>query len=104
MVTLKTSEGEIFEVDDAFVNESKKIKHLSELTDDAIPLPNISSETLSKVIEYVNKHTEFGVAIGMAFGSHEESLKAWDAEFMNVDMDTLYDLVTVSFILALFVS
>ncbi|GKD11584.1 SKP1-like protein 1A, partial [Tanacetum coccineum] len=58
--------------------------------DAAIPLPNVKSGILSKVIEYCKKHvkapdTEDKIA--------KEDLKAFDAEFVKVDQNTLFDLI-----------
>ncbi|KAK7270179.1 hypothetical protein RIF29_23137 [Crotalaria pallida] len=92
-ITLQTLQGDLFEVDEAFVNECKKIKPLIDgrFTKKVTLSLQIKSETLSKVIEYVNKHAEFGATANKA---HKKNLKAWDAEFMKVDMDSLYDLIT----------
>ncbi|KAK7270181.1 hypothetical protein RIF29_23139 [Crotalaria pallida] len=92
-ITLQTLQGDLFEVDEAFVNECKKIKHLIDggYTKKVAFSLKIKSETLSKVIQYVNKHAEVGVTASKA---DKKNLKAWDAEFMKVDMDSLYDLIT----------
>ncbi|KAK4853945.1 hypothetical protein QYF36_016754 [Acer negundo] len=80
-ITLNSSEGEAFEVDEAVVLESQTINHMIEL---GFPLPNVSSKILSKVIEYCKKHGE---------SPKSDDLKAWDAEFVKVDQDTLFDLI-----------
>jgi len=49
----------------------------------------ISSETLSKINEYVRKHAEAG--------DNEKSLRNWDLEFIQVDRHTLFALVLVSY-------
>eukprot|EP00262_Sarcandra_glabra_P011090 TRINITY_DN26795_c0_g1_i1.p1 TRINITY_DN26795_c0_g1~~TRINITY_DN26795_c0_g1_i1.p1 ORF type:complete len:155 (-),score=26.47 TRINITY_DN26795_c0_g1_i1:354-818(-) len=92
-VTLKSSDGEVFEVDEAVALESQTIKHMIEddCADNGIPLPNVTSKILSKVIEYCKKHVE------MAKESEdrvaEEELKTWDADFVKVDQATLFDLI-----------
>ncbi|KAG2698294.1 hypothetical protein I3760_07G144700 [Carya illinoinensis] len=72
-ITLKSSDGETFEVDEAVALESQTIKHMIEddCADNGIPLPNVTSKILSKV----------------------EDLKTWDAEFVRVDQATLFDLI-----------
>lgn len=57
MITLKSSDGEEFEVE-AVGMESQTIRHMIEdkCADNGIPLPNVNSKILSKVIEYCNKH------------------------------------------------
>ncbi|KAL4205147.1 hypothetical protein AMTRI_Chr01g113150 [Amborella trichopoda] len=45
-----------------------------------IPLPNVSSKILSKVIEYLNNH------------NGELELTKWDKEFLKVDMKIVFDI------------
>ena len=58
MIMLKSSDGMEFEVEEAVAMESQTIRHLIEddCVDKGIPIPNINSKILSKVIEYCNKH------------------------------------------------
>ena len=53
-VILKSSDGESFEVDESVATESQTIKHIIEdgYADNEIPLPNVTSGILSRVIEY----------------------------------------------------
>ncbi|KAJ8642295.1 hypothetical protein MRB53_018989 [Persea americana] len=102
-VTLKSSDGETFDVDEAVALESQTIKHMIEddCADNGIPLPNVTSKILSKVIEYCKKHVEAQKAAGedkKAAGEDktktvEEELKTWDADFVKVDQATLFDLI-----------
>ncbi|OAY77841.1 SKP1-like protein 1B [Ananas comosus] len=59
-ITLKSSDGEIFEVDEAVAVESQTIKHLIEdaYDEDGIPVPNVNAKILSKVIEYCKRHVD----------------------------------------------
>ncbi|KAL1322673.1 hypothetical protein HN51_067664 [Arachis hypogaea] len=86
-ITLKSSNGEAFEVDEAVALESQTIKHMIEddCADSGIPLPNVTSKILAKVIEYCKKHVNAAAS--------EEDLKMWDAEFVKVDQATLFDLI-----------
>ncbi|KAG2698293.1 hypothetical protein I3760_07G144700 [Carya illinoinensis] len=95
-ITLKSSDGETFEVDEAVALESQTIKHMIEddCADNGIPLPNVTSKILSKVIEYCKKHVEAPKAEERA-ASLDEDLKTWDAEFVRVDQATLFDLILV---------
>lgn len=94
-ITLKSADGEAFEVDEVVALESQTIKHMIEddCADNGIPLPNVTSQILSKVIEYCKKHVE---ATKSDDRSVDEDLKAWDAEFIKVDQATLFDLILVS--------
>ncbi|THU69378.1 hypothetical protein C4D60_Mb08t13780 [Musa balbisiana] len=97
-VTLKSSDGEEFEVAEAAAMESQTIRHMIEdgCAESGIPLPNVTSRILAKVIEYCNKHVDASSKSGEdgATGSvADEDLKAWDAEFVKVDQATLFDLI-----------
>ncbi|MED6220484.1 SCF ubiquitin ligase complex protein SKP1b [Stylosanthes scabra] len=91
-ITLKSSDGEAFEVDEAVALESQTIKHMVEddCADSGIPLPNVTSKILAKVIEYCKKHVE---AANAEEKPNEEELKTWDADFVKVDQATLFDLI-----------
>ncbi|XP_057449248.1 SKP1-like protein 1A [Lotus japonicus] len=91
-ITLKSSDGEAFEVDEAVALESQTIKHMVEddCADSGIPLPNVTSKILAKVIEYCKKHVE---AANPDEKPTEDELKAWDADFVKVDQATLFDLI-----------
>ncbi|KAK7858791.1 skp1-like protein 1b, partial [Quercus suber] len=91
-ITLKSSDGEAFEVEEAVALESQTIKHMIEddCADNGIPLPNVTSKILAKVIEYCKKHVESTSADER---TSDEDLKAWDTEFVRVDQATLFDLI-----------
>lgn len=98
-ITLRSTDGETFEVDEAVALESQTIKHLIEddCADNGIPLPNVTSKILSKVIEYCKKHVETPKSEDRP-SSVDDELKAWDAEFVKVDQSTLFDLILVCFL------
>ncbi|XP_028775351.1 SKP1-like protein 1A [Neltuma alba] len=91
-ITLKSSDGEPFEVDEAVALQSQTIKHMIEddCADSGIPLPNVTSKILAKVIEYCKKHVD---AANSEEKISEEDLRAWDADFVRVDQATLFDLI-----------
>ena len=66
--------------------ESQTIKHMIEdnCADNGIPLPNVTSKILSKVIEYYKKHVETPKLDERATTVDDE-LKAWDADFVKVN-------------------
>ncbi|KAK6939319.1 SKP1 component, POZ domain [Dillenia turbinata] len=94
-ITLRSSDGEAFEVDEAVAQESQTIKHMIEddCADNGIPLPNVTSKILSKVIEYCKKHVDAAASKSSEDRSSDEDLKAWDADFVKVDQATLFDLI-----------
>ncbi|XP_026452766.1 SKP1-like protein 1A isoform X2 [Papaver somniferum] len=99
MVTLMSSDGETFEVDEAVALQSGTIKHMIEdgCADNALLIPNVTSNILAKVIEYCKKHVEGETHQGDDHRRRrtvEEDLKNWDAEFIiKVDDYILFDLI-----------
>ena len=95
MITLRSSDLEEFEVEEAVAMGSQTIRHMIEddCADNGIPLPNVSSKILAKVIEYCNKHVHAAAADTTAASGDGEDLKSWDAEFVKVDQATLFDLI-----------
>ncbi|CAN0923057.1 SKP1-like protein 11 [Linum grandiflorum] len=87
LITLISSDGQTFQVEESVAIESQTIKHMIE--DDCaggdIPLPNVESKILAKVIEYCKKHIETE-ALDAA------ELKQWDVDFAKVDQ-TVADMI-----------
>lgn len=94
MIVLKSSDNETFEVEEAVAVESQTIKHMIEddCADTCIPLPNVTSKILAKVIEYCKKHVDTPKSDDK---TSEDELKNFDAEFVKVDQGTLFDLILV---------
>ncbi|XP_054784037.1 SKP1-like protein 1 [Prosopis cineraria] len=106
-VTLISSDGDEFEVAINAATLSTLIKNtLDEFgVSDKIPLYNVNSATLAKVMEYCQKHadhdeptkteTETDVIVdGQAVeDAGVEELKQWDAEFLKVDKEFLLDII-----------
>ncbi|XP_066327047.1 SKP1-like protein 1 [Miscanthus floridulus] len=94
-ITLRSSDSEEFEVEEAVAMESQTIRHIIEddCADNGIPLPNVNSKILAKVIEYCNKHVHAAAEDATNASGGGEDLKNWDAEFVKVDQATLFDLI-----------
>ncbi|KAL2537783.1 SKP1-like protein 1B [Forsythia ovata] len=101
MIVLKSSDGETFEIEEAVALESQTLKHMIEekCADTSIPLPNVTSKILAKVIEYCKRHVEAAAAksadgvVVTADKATDEDLKTFDADFVKVDQGTLFDLI-----------
>ncbi|KAM3354939.1 hypothetical protein ACQJBY_025601 [Aegilops geniculata] len=104
MILLKSLEGEGFQVEEAVAMESQTIRHMIEddCADNGIPLPNVDSKILAKVIEYCKKHVQAGPnpadsgaadANSSTSTAPAEDLKSFDAEFVKVDQATLFNLI-----------
>ncbi|CAL9098537.1 unnamed protein product [Musa textilis] len=97
-ITLRSSDGEVFDVEEAVAMESQTIKHMIEddCADNGIPLPNVTSKILAKVVEYCKKHVDAAARSSSSDDAPsvtEEDLKTWDADFVKVDQATLFDLI-----------
>jgi S-phase kinase-associated protein 1 len=94
-VKLKSSDDEMFEVEEAVAFESQAVKNMIEDTgmDHPIPLPNVSSKILAKVIEYCKYHVDNQKASDDKPATSEDEIKAWDLDFVKVDQATLFDLI-----------
>ncbi|XP_073047441.1 SKP1-like protein 1B [Primulina eburnea] len=97
MIKMKSSEGDMFEVEELVAMESQTIRHMVEddCADSVIPLPNVASNILAKVIEYCRRHAQTPPkadtdVLGMMADSE---LNQFDTEFVRVDQDTLFDLI-----------
>ncbi|WMV33059.1 hypothetical protein MTR67_026444 [Solanum verrucosum] len=64
-----------------------------------IPLPNVTSKILTKVIEYSKHHVE---VLKAKDKTAKEDLKTFDAEFVKVDQSTLFNLMLVWIFLNLY--
>ncbi|KAI3864933.1 hypothetical protein MKW92_005950 [Papaver armeniacum] len=94
MVTLSSSDGVPFDVEEAVALQSQTIKHMIEdgCADNGIPLTNVTSNILAKVLEYCKKHVG-DIPKGNDGKVEDLELQKWDAEFVEVDQDTLLDLI-----------
>ncbi|KAL1210629.1 SKP1-like protein 11 [Cardamine amara subsp. amara] len=92
---LKSSDGEVFEVNEAVTLQSQTITHLIE--DDCgtntIPLANVKGKILIKVIEYCKKHVVVDGDSSSSKQSKNEDLKKWDVDFMNKNQSILFDVM-----------
>ncbi|KAF9689576.1 hypothetical protein SADUNF_Sadunf01G0106500 [Salix dunnii] len=90
-ITLRSSGGETFEVDEAVALKSTTIKRMIGETSsgnrEVITLPIVSGNILAKVLQYCEKHTADGKSIA------DQELGTWDADFVKLDKDTLFQLI-----------
>ncbi|KAH7663334.1 S-phase kinase-associated protein 1 [Dioscorea alata] len=92
---LKSSDGELFEVEEAVVIQFQTIKR--KIQDDCakneIALDNVTSNILSKVIKYCKKHIEFTLNDTIKNETLTKDLKSWDEDFINVDRMIVFELL-----------
>ncbi|KAL3632000.1 SKP1-like protein 1A [Castilleja foliolosa] len=93
-IVLRSSDGEVFELAEAVAVESQTIKHMIE--DDCayaeIPIHNVTGVILAKVIEYCKRHVD-ACAPTSTDDKPSDELKAFDADFVKVDLSTLFDII-----------
>ena len=64
--------------------------------DTKVPLPNVHSKILSKVLEYCNFHVAASKKnTDDKPAKTEEEVKTWDSDFVKVDQATLFELILV---------
>ncbi|KAG2358760.1 Skp1 family, dimerization domain-containing protein [Suillus spraguei] len=100
MVRLVTSDNVEFVVDKEVVERSALIKDFtSEDVGESIPLANVSSAVLSKVIEYCEHHRGEPLPSADPDQNQDEirrrttDISEWDQKFMIVDQEMLFELI-----------
>lgn len=95
MSTIKivSMDAETFEVDLGVAKKSVMLQNMIDDIDvstDVIPLPNVSSKILAKIIEFCKYHTD---ASADPETYTVNVIKTWQTEFITVDQQTLFDLM-----------
>ncbi|CAM0950833.1 unnamed protein product [Alopecurus aequalis] len=96
MIVLVSSDGERFEITHEAAAMSQTINHMIEddCIDNGVPLPNVKSSILAKVIEYCNKHAATaGTSSDNTTAFGEQDLKSFDADFIKVDTAILFEII-----------
>lgn len=89
-IVLRSSDGEVFEVEEATARQSKTISNMIDdgCAENTIPLSQVDAKTLAKVIEYCSKHA------GTTTDANAE-IKSWDAAYIDVHHTILYEILLV---------
>jgi len=105
-VNLQSKEGVIFKVKLSIAKMSKLVGTTIDDDDDdtdeeqTIPLPNVKSTVLSKVIEYCTHYKTVEamqpVKTPLPSSKIEEVVQKWYADFVKVDQVLLFELVTAA--------
>ncbi|WFD35447.1 TATA-binding protein-associated factor mot1 [Malassezia cuniculi] len=99
MVVLTTSDNEQFTVDRDVAERSLLIKQMIEdigESDMPIPLPNVSSSVLTKVLEYCNHHRNdppSSLDDADEMRRRATDISEWDAKFIQVDQEMLFEII-----------
>ncbi|XP_020598451.1 SKP1-like protein 4, partial [Phalaenopsis equestris] len=88
MIRMMGSDGKEVVVEEKVAMKSQTIRHLIEdnCAEDVIPIPNVTASVLSDVFYYCKRHIDYSLP-------NEEQLEDFDAKFVDVDVDKLYDLI-----------
>ena len=101
-VKLRSAEGETYTVSSKVASMSTLIQNMIDdaSAEEEIPLPNMKSAILAKVIEYCEHHN------GVAPDEIQKPLKSpnlvecgvaeWDASFVNIEQELLFELITAA--------
>jgi len=98
-VILQSSEGKYFQVSRAVIDRSTLIKNMiediGEVSETPIPLPNVTSKVLEKVIEYCEHHKNDPIlkTDEEYKDKHSKDIRGWDSDFINIDQDQLCEIV-----------
>ena len=95
-IDLQSSDGEVFPVDLEVAKVSHTIKNMLESlgidkeTEDIVPLPKVNAKILQKVIQWATHHKDDPLGY-KEIGTNE--ISSWDKEFLEVDQETMYELI-----------
>jgi len=90
LVKLMTSDSEIFEVEASIAHQSITIKNMLDDIEDLgeIPLPNVNSATLKKIIQFCEHHKS-----DSPDAPRGDIIDDWDEQFCKVDQDEMLALI-----------
>lgn len=88
MVVIITSDGKMFGISDAIVDQIRMIKNMVEdFCDEIIKIPTVNSDTFGMIVEFCTFKTE-----EHDFGATEEFV----TNFFDVPTDILFDIISAS--------
>lgn len=89
MIKIVTSDNKIFEVEKNVIFQSNLIKNMIsdlDISEQSIPIHNIESEIMQKVIEYAEHHKDDEI-------KQEQEPDEWDKKFLNIDNETVIKII-----------
>ncbi|XP_057337532.1 S-phase kinase-associated protein 1-like [Microplitis mediator] len=101
LIKLESNDKEIFEVDIKVAKMSMTIKTmledlgLGDSDDEVVPLPNVHSAILKKVVEWAEHHKDDPPAPEDDETQEKrcDDISVWDSEFLKVDQPTLFAII-----------
>ncbi|XP_058060058.1 S-phase kinase-associated protein 1 [Anopheles bellator] len=100
-IKLQSSDGETFETDVQIAKCSGTIKTMledlgmDEGDDESVPLPNVNSAILRKVLQWATYHKDDPMPVEDDDSKEKrtDDISSWDADFLKVDQGTLFELI-----------
>ena len=98
MITLVSSDGEKMQISAKAAQRSQLVKGIIEdYPDDAeVPLNNVKSGILKKIKEYLEHYQDSDpkeIERPLASQNYQDCVEAWDYEFINVDLDLIFEII-----------
>ena len=98
MITLVSSDGEKMQISAKAAQRSQLVKGIIEdYPDDAeVPLNNVKSGILKKIKEYLEHYQDSDpkeIERPLASQNYQECVEAWDFEFINIELDTIFEII-----------
>lgn len=94
MIKISSSDDQVFEVEEKVIVQSSLIKNMLndlEVSDTVIPLQNVTSEILKKVIKYAEHHKDDEP---VEEAENDSTINdEWDKEFMDLDQSVIFDII-----------
>ena len=96
-----TAEGIKYEIEEQIACKSQLIKNIAGGAgiDKEIPLPNVKSEILEKVIEYCRHYkdtTPLEIEKPLKSSVMSEIVPSWDANFVELEQEVLFELLNAA--------
>jgi S-phase kinase-associated protein 1 len=98
MITLVSSDGEKMQISAKAAQRSQLVKGIIEdYPDDAeVPLNNVKSGILKKIKEYLEHYQDSDpkeIERPLASQNYQDCVEAWDFEFINIELDTIFEII-----------
>ena len=100
-IKIQSNEGEIFTVETEIAKKSGTIRNMLEDlgmegddNEEAVPLPNVNTNILKKVIEWSTYHKDDPEPKeDDTTEKRSDDISSWDSDFLKVDQGTLFELI-----------
>ena len=101
-IKIQSNEGEVFTVETEIAKKSGTIRNMLEDlgmeedadNEEAVPLPNVSTNILKKVIQWSTHHKDEPTPVDDENSQKRtDDISSWDLDFLKVDQGTLFELI-----------